>query len=152
MLHSAGALLIQALPTFIVVALLHWYLKTTLFQPLEKVLADRYAETKGAREQSAAALQSAETKVAEYDLKLRAARTEIYQEQDVWRKKLLAEQTDAVSKAREETHMQIVAAKADILAQVEQVRNTEQARNIMTRDAEGLADLVVAKILKLRIN
>jgi len=38
MLHSAGALLIQALPTFFVVVLLHWYLKSTLFQPLEKVL------------------------------------------------------------------------------------------------------------------
>jgi F-type H+-transporting ATPase subunit b len=142
MLHSAGALLIQALPTFIVVVLLHWYLKATLFQPLEKVLAERHAETQGAREKASAALAAAETKVAEYDLKLRSARAEIYQEQEVWRKQLLDEQSLAVTKAREESHSQIVAAKADIAAQVEQARAT------LTREAEGLADQVVAGILK----
>ncbi|MBM3759727.1 MAG: ATP synthase F0 subunit B [Acidobacteria bacterium] len=142
MLHSAGALLIQALPTFFVVVLLHWYLKSTLFQPLEKVLEERHAETQGAREKAAAALAAAETKVAEYDLKLRAARTEIYQEQETWRKQLLDEQTAAVTKAREESHAQIVAAKADISAQVDQARAT------LTREAEALADQVVAGIMK----
>lgn len=142
MLHSAGDLLIQALPTFIVVVLLHWYLKATLFQPLEKVLAERHAETQGARENAAAALAAAETKVTEYDLKLRAARTEIYQEQEAWRKQLIDEQTQAVTQAREQSHAQIVAAKADIAAQVEAARAT------LTREAEGLADQVVAGILK----
>ena len=142
MLQSAGALLIQALPTFFVVVLLHWYLKATLFQPLEKVLAERHAETQGAREKASAALAAAETKVAEYDLKLRAARTEIYQEQETWRRQLLDDQTLAVTKAREESHAQIMAAKADIAAQVEQARTT------LTREAEALADQVVAGILK----
>lgn len=142
MLHSAGALLIQALPTFFVVVLLHWYLKATLFQPLEKVLEKRHAETQGTREKAAAALAAAETKIAEYDFKLRAARTEIYQEQETWRKQLLDEQTTAVTKAREESHAQIVAAKADISAQV------DQARASLTREAEALADQVVAGIMK----
>jgi len=142
MLQSAGALLVQALPTFIVVILLHWYLKATLFQPLEKVLEERHAETQGARENASAALQSAETKVAEYDSKLRAARTEIYQEQEVWRRQLIDDQTQAVAQAREESHAQIVAAKADIAAQVEQARTT------LLREAEGLAEQVVAGILK----
>lgn len=142
MLYSAGALLIQALPTFIVVVLLHWYLKTTLFQPLEKVLADRYAETQGARENATAALAAAETKVAEYDLKLRSARAEIYQEQDAWRKQLLEDQTQAVTQAREENHAQIVAAKVAIASQV------DAARVLLSGEAEGLADQVVAGIMK----
>jgi F-type H+-transporting ATPase subunit b len=142
MLHSAGALLIQALPTFIVVVILHWYLKATLFQPLEKVLAERHAETQGAREKAAAALVAAEAKVTEYDSKLRAARVEIYQEQEAWRKKLIDDQTAAVTKAREESHAQIVAAKAQISADVEQARLT------LSREAEGLAEQVVAGILK----
>ncbi len=141
-LQSAGALLVQALPTFFVVVLLHWYLKATLFKPLEKVLEERHAETKGAREKAAAALAAAETKVAEYDLKLRAARAEIYAEQEIWRKQLLDEQTAAVSKARDESRVQIESAKADLAAQVDQARQT------LTREAEGLADQVVATILK----
>jgi F-type H+-transporting ATPase subunit b len=142
MLQSAGALLIQALPTFFVVVLLHWYLKTTLFQPLEKVLAQRHSETQGAREKSAAALQAAEAKVAEYDARLRAARTEIYQEQEAWRRQLLDEQTAAVAKAREESQLQIAAAKQDIAAQIDSARDT------LNREAESLADQIVSGILK----
>ena len=142
MLHSAGALLVQALPTFFVVVLLHWYLKTTLFQPLEKVLADRHAETQGAREQAAAALKSAELKVAEYDARLRAARTEIYQEQEVWRKGLLEDQTQAVAKARDESKVAISAARAQISLE------SDAVRTVLERDADGLADRIVASILR----
>lgn len=142
MLHSAGALLVQALPTFFVVVLLHWYLKTTLFQPLEKVLADRHAETQGAREQAAAALKSAELKVAEYDARLRAARTEIYQEQEVWRKGLLEDQTQAVAKARDESKLAISAARAQIALE------SDAVRTVLERDADGLADRIVASILR----
>ncbi len=142
MLQTAGALLIEALPTFIVVILLHWYLKTTLFQPLEKVLADRHAQTEGARQQAAAALASAEAKVAEYDNRLRAARSEIYQEQESWRRQLIDEQTAAVAKAREESHAQIQSAKLQISTQVEEARAT------LTKEAEGLADQIVGSILK----
>lgn len=142
MLQTAGALLIEALPTFIVVILLHWYLKTTLFQPLEKVLAVRHAQTEGARQQASAALASAEAKIAEYDNRLRAARSEIYQEQESWRRQLIDEQTAAVVKAREDSQAQIQAAKLQISAQVEEARAT------LTKEAEGLADQIVGSILK----
>ena len=142
MLHSAGVLLVQALPTFFVVVLLHWYLKTTLFQPLEKVLADRHAETQGARDQATAALKAAELKVAEYDAKLRAARTEIYQEQDVWRRGLLDDQNLAISKARDESKALIADARASIATEL------DAARTVLERDADGLADRIVGSILR----
>ena len=142
MLHSAGALLVQALPTLFVVVLLHWYLKTTLFQPLEKVLADRHAETQGAREQASAALKSAEVKVAEYDAKLRAARAEIYQEQDAWRKGLLEAQNQALSTARDEGKALIADAKSKIAGEI------EAARAVLERDADGLADRIIGTILR----
>jgi F-type H+-transporting ATPase subunit b len=142
MLASAGALLIEALPTFIIVVILHWYLKTTLFQPLEKVLADRYAQTKGAREKASAAIAMAEEKVAEYDSKLRGARTQMYQEQEAWRKQLLDEQSQSVAQAREEAKVQVQQAKADLSAQL------EQSRQVLAREAEGLAEQIVSGILK----
>ena len=142
MLHSAGDLLIQALPTFFVVVLLHWYLRSTLFQPLEKVLADRHAETQGAREKASAALASAEAKVAEYDEKLMAARNEIYQEQEAWRLKLIEDQTLAVTKARDENHALINEAKGKIAFEA------DQAKEMLTREAATIADQVVARILR----
>jgi F-type H+-transporting ATPase subunit b len=146
MLHSAGALLIQALPTFFIVVLLHWYLKTTLFQPLEKTLAERHAATQGAREKAAAALQSAERKVAEYDEKLRDAKGKIYQEQEAWRKSTLDEQNALLGKAREENLAQIATAKASILAE------TESARTTLRGEAEALSNQIVAAVLKGRRN
>ncbi|MFN7542846.1 MAG: ATP synthase F0 subunit B [Acidobacteriota bacterium] len=142
MLSSAGALLIEALPTFVVVVILHWYLKMMLFQPLEKVLSDRYAQTQGAREKANEAIAVAEEKVAEYEAKLRGARTQIYQEQEAWRKQLLDEQSRSVAQAREEAKEQIQQAKADLSAQL------EQSRQVLSRDAEGLAEQIVQGILK----
>jgi F-type H+-transporting ATPase subunit b len=142
MLQSAGALLIEALPTFVIVVILHWYLKTTLFQPLEKVLADRHAQTEGARQQAAAALTAAQAKVEEYENRLRAARSEIYQEQEAWRRQLLDEQSRAVAQARQESQTQVSQAKAQIDAQI------AAGRAALSQEAEGLANLIVASILK----
>lgn len=141
MLQSAGALLIQALPTFFVVVLLHWYLKATLFRPIEKVLADRHAATLGAKEKAADALESAERKVAEYEQKLQAARSEIYREQETWRKQLLDEQSTALGAARESNLKLIEEAKAKIATEV------SGARQGLDAQAASLSEQIVAKIL-----
>jgi F-type H+-transporting ATPase subunit b len=141
MLHSAGALLIQALPTFIIVVLLHWYLKATLFRPIEQVLAERHAATQGAREKAAAALQAAERKVAEYDRRLQDARSEIYREQEAWRKTLLDEQNNSLAQTREANLTMIEQAKATIAAEV------ATARTALSSQASALSEQIVAKIL-----
>lgn len=141
MLQSAGALLIQALPTFIVVVLLHWYLKATLFRPIEKVLADRHAATLGAKERASDALEAAEKKVAEYEQKLQAARSEIYREQEVWRKQLLDEQSSALGAARESNLKLIEEAKEKIADEV------SGARQGLDDQAVSLSEQIVAKIL-----
>ncbi len=142
MLQQALGLLIQAVPTFIVVVLLHWYLKKTLFQPVENVLAERHAATEGARQKATAALAAAEKKVAEYEAKLREARTEIYKEQEAWRKSLLDEQNATVARAREENQQFISSAKASIGAEVAAAKET------LSREAEQLADQIVAGVLR----
>ncbi len=146
MLQQALGLLIQAVPTFLVVILLHWYLKKTLFEPVEKSLAERYAATEGARHKAAAALEAAEKKVAEYDARLRDARTEIYKDQEAWRKSLLEEQNARVSQAREENIRLIAQAKASIATEADAARVT------LGREAESLADRIVLGVLKGRPN
>ena len=49
MLQALGGTLLNAVPTFILVVLLHFYLKSLFFKPLGKVLHERYEATAGAR-------------------------------------------------------------------------------------------------------
>ena len=53
MLHALGGILLRAVPTFLLVILLHFYLKSIFFKPLEKVLHKRYEATEGARKLAA---------------------------------------------------------------------------------------------------
>ncbi len=49
-LNPLGGLLLRALPTFLLVLVLHFYLKRVFFAPLDKVLEARRQATEGARE------------------------------------------------------------------------------------------------------
>src|ERR1700723_296248 len=87
-LHQWGELLLTALPTFILLWLLNYYLKFVFFKPLEKVLRQRYDATEGARKLAEESLQRAAAKTADYEEKLRAARNEIYSAQEQLYKEL----------------------------------------------------------------
>ena len=58
-INALGQLLVQALPTFFIVLVLHFYLKQTFFKPLSRVLAERREATqgRGSRRGSAGACQ-----------------------------------------------------------------------------------------------
>src|SRR5438270_11159738 len=81
-LHALGGILLKAIPTFILVILLNFFLKYSFFRPLERILKSRYDATEGARKQAEETIARAEAKAAEYDAALRSARAEIYQEQE----------------------------------------------------------------------
>ena len=52
-LHALGEILLKAVPTVLLVVVLHFYLKYVFFRPLKKVLAERYDATEGARKLAA---------------------------------------------------------------------------------------------------
>ena len=49
-LRALGGILLKAVPTFILVILLHFYLKFIFFKPLQRVLRLRYEATEGREE------------------------------------------------------------------------------------------------------
>ena len=75
MLQALGGILLKAVPTFLLVVLLHFYLKGVFFKPLRKVLRQRYEATEGARKLAAESLERAAAKTAEYATAMRAAPT-----------------------------------------------------------------------------
>src|SRR5215813_11990281 len=111
MLHALGGILLRAVPTFLLILLLHFYLKSVFFKPLEKVLKARFDATEGARNLAEQSLAHAAAKTEQYEKTLFAAQTEIYQAQDKALKTLQESHALAVTEARTNADAQIEHAK-----------------------------------------
>ena len=142
MLHALGGILLRAVPTFLLVVLLHFYLKSMFFKPLKKVLDQRYAATEGARKLAETRLQEAAAKTAQYEAAVRAAKAEIYQAQDKLHKELQERETEAVTAARRSADASVNSAKA-LLAQ-----DVEAARATLAADSDTLANRIAESILR----
>src|SRR6266849_3810803 len=113
-LRALGGILLRAVPTFILVILLHFYLKFIFFKPLQRVLRERYEMTEGARKMAEAGLAKASEKAAEYEAALRAARGETYKELEQLRRNLQEDRAASVKEARTRAEAAIAQAKATL--------------------------------------
>jgi F-type H+-transporting ATPase subunit b len=145
-LHSLGAILLKAVPTFILLLLLHVYLKIVFFKPLQAVLDKRREATEGARAAAEASQKAAAERTAEYERKLQEARSGIYSEQEEMRKRWVAEQAQHV----EEAHR-----KMREFVQTEKHQLDEalvSARSELSQTASELADQITTSLLDRRVN
>jgi F-type H+-transporting ATPase subunit b len=142
MLHALGGILLRAVPTFLLVVLLHFYLKGVFFKPLRKVLRQRYEATEGARKLAAESLERAAAKTAEYATAMRAARTEIYQAQEQAHKRLQEGEWAELTAARRRAEAAVAEAKAQLSSDV------EAAKAGLARDSELLANQIAESILR----
>ena len=101
-LHALSGILLRAIPTFLLIIFLHFYLKYMFFKPLDKVLHARYEATEGARLRAAESLERAAARTAEYEAALRAARSEVYKTQEQLHRRMQEEQAAQVHAAREQ--------------------------------------------------
>lgn len=143
-LHQLAGILLRAIPTFILVVLLHFYLKFMFFQPLGKILKKRYEATGGARKEAEASLARASEKAAEYEAALRAARAETYKELEQMRRKLQEERAARVQQSRAQAEAAIAQAKAELQAEAGRLRAGLEA------ESGALADRIADKILRGR--
>ncbi|MGB8985314.1 MAG: hypothetical protein WCC37_01660, partial [Candidatus Sulfotelmatobacter sp.] len=74
-LRQLGELLLGAVPTVILLALLYVVYTTVVHKPLGRVLDERRSKTEGAVEKAKADIAAAEARTSEYQLRLRDART-----------------------------------------------------------------------------
>jgi F-type H+-transporting ATPase subunit b len=143
-LHALGQVLLQGLPTFFLVLFLHFYLKSVFFKPLAKVLQERKEATEGARKQAAESLDRAAAKAAAYEDSIRAARNEIYQEQEILRRTWRDEQTAQLLSARKRAEVMVKEAKTQIATEA------EQARQSLLSSGQALAAEITEAILQRR--
>jgi F-type H+-transporting ATPase subunit b len=140
-LASLGALLVRALPTFLLVLLLHFYLKAMFYKPLDRVLGERDAATSGLKKLAEEALAGADRKAAGYEEALRAARSEIYREQEAMRRRFRNDQAAAVAAGRRAAENRVAEARAAIS------REKEAQQAALAAHSDGLAERIAAAIL-----
>lgn len=141
-LHQLGELLLRAVPTFLLVIVLHFYLKNMFFKPLDKVLHQRYEATEGARKLAEESFQRAEQKTAEYEAAMRSARAEVYQAQDQIHKQLQEREAAELAQARKRSEGLIQEARAAL------AQDVEGAKASLGRESEMLADQITEAILR----
>jgi F-type H+-transporting ATPase subunit b len=141
-LHQLGEILLKAVPTFLLVILLHYYLKAIFFKPLKKVLRERYDVTDGARQQAKQSLENAAAKIAKYEAAIRAARAEVYQGQEKHHKELQEREAADLKVAREKAEAAVKLAKEQLAKEV------EEAKASLTRESETLAERIAETILR----
>ena len=79
-LHDLGGIVLNGLPTFFLVVILAVCVKYLYLKPLEKVLAERFKLTEGARKAAEESLKSAGDRVAEYEKALALEHTKTVNE------------------------------------------------------------------------
>jgi F-type H+-transporting ATPase subunit b len=141
-LQQLGELLLGALPTVILLALLYALYTAIVHKPLQRVLAERRSKTEGAVEKSRADIAAAEARTAEYEQKLREARAAVFRAQEARRQAALQARSNALNEARTRSQAQVQAAKKDI----EDDRAVAQAG--LQGEVTALAQEIVRRVLQ----
>src|SRR5882672_5346260 len=113
-LHQLGELLLGAVPTVILLALLYALFNFIVHKPLQRVLEERRSKTEGAIEKSKADIAAAEARTAEYEQRLREARATVFKAQDARRQAATQARSNAVAEARTKAQAQVQAVKKDM--------------------------------------
>ena len=140
-LQALGGILLKAIPTVVLLIILHFYLKAVLFGPLDRVMQKRRELTEGARKIAEDSLAAATRKADEYEAKLRDARAAVYKQQEDIRKRWLDEQAQQVADARARSESTVKAAREAIAL------DAAAARKSLQDTSAAVADQIVATVL-----
>jgi F-type H+-transporting ATPase subunit b len=141
-LRQLGGLLLGAVPTVILFALLYGLYATIVHKPLQRVLAERRNKTEGAIEKSRADIAAAEARTSEYEHRLREARATLFRAQEARRKAALDARGVVAHEARAQAQKQVHAAKSEI----EKEREAAQAG--LQGQAQALATEIMRRVLE----
>ena len=145
LLNDLGGIVLNALPTSIIVLILAIFVKQFYLKPLETVLAERHKLTEGARLAAEQGRDAADSKIAGYDAALEKARREIYAEQTEFLRNLHAEQGERTKAAKASSDSTLAAVRQSIAAEAAEARAGLAARS------DQLASQIADSILTRRV-
>ena len=141
-LRQLGELLLGAVPTVIMLAVLYALYTTLVHKPLRRVLQERHSKTEGAVEKSKADIAAAEARTAEYEQRIRDARAAVFRAQEQRLQAIAQARSAAVNEARTKAHAQVAAAKEQI------GKDRAVAEQALQGEAAALAQEIVRRVLQ----
>src|SRR5271167_5117714 len=141
-LRQLGELLLGAVPTVILLALLYILYTFLVHRPLTAVLDERRSRTQGALEKARADIAAAEGRTADYEQRLREARQKIFKNQEARRQQANQSRSQVVNEARTRAQEQVKQARAGI------EEDKQQAMSKLQSDAARLASDIVRTVLR----
>ena len=141
-LRQIGELLVNSIPTIISVLILWTAYRFIVHGKLRQVLEQRHALTEGAIERAQQEIAVAEKRTAEYEQRVREARSQIYKTQQANRQRVMDERNAALAESRQRAGEMVKKARAVLEAE------TAGAKGALEQQASVLADQVIARILK----
>jgi F-type H+-transporting ATPase subunit b len=141
-LYQVGQLLLDAIPTVVLLLLLFAIYQNLVRKPLQKVLQERSDRTEGAVQKARADVAAAEARTQEYEQKLRDARLAIYKAQEARRQQAQQLRAEALAEARTRAQEQIRQARQGI------EQDMAVARAGLQGEIEQLANDIIRTILK----
>ena len=141
-LRQIGELLVNSIPTIISVLIL-WTAYTFLVHgKLRQVLAQRHALTEGAIERAQQEIAIAEKRTAEYEERVREARSQIYKALQAHLQRVMEERNAALAEARKNAGEMVKKARVVLEADV------ISAKAALEQQATVLAAQVIVTVLK----
>jgi F-type H+-transporting ATPase subunit b len=141
-LKQVGELLLDAVPTIVLLLLLYAIYQNLVRKPLERVLKERRDRTEGAALKARSDVAAAEARTQEYEQKLREAKVAVFKAQEARRQQAQQMRAQALAEARTKAQEQIRQARLAVEKDMEGVRAGLQA------DAARLATDIIRTILK----
>jgi F-type H+-transporting ATPase subunit b len=141
-LRQIGELLVNSIPTIISVLIL-WTAYTFLVHgKLRQVLAQRHALTEGAIERAQQEIAIAEKRTAEYEERVREARSQIYKALQAHLQRVMEERNAALAEARKNAGEMVKKARVVLEADI------VSAKAALEQQAIVLAEQVIVTVLK----
>lgn len=141
-LRQVGELLLGAIPTIIILLLLYAAYGFLVGRPLRRILAQRRGLTEGAILKARADVAAAEARTAEYEERLREAKSAIFKAAEARRQAAQHARDAVIAQAREAAHQQIRVAQAALEQEMVAARATLQP------ESERLATQIIQAVLK----
>src|SRR6201987_6143924 len=121
-LKQVGQLLLDAIPTVVLLLLLYAIYQNLVRKPLLRVLQERRDRTEGAVQKARANVAAAETRTQEYEQKLRDARITIFKTQESRHQQPQQVRAHALEEARGSAQEQVRQARAAVEQEVAQAK------------------------------
>jgi F-type H+-transporting ATPase subunit b len=141
-LRQLGELLLTSIPAIISILIVWGAYQSLVYRRLHQVLAERHTRTEGAVQNAQQQIASAEKRTAEYEQKLRDARSQIYKAQEAQHRQIMEHRNSALAEARRHADEMLSRARAATLQEL------EGAKASLQKQADSLADEIIDSILR----